>query len=110
MPRRQRYLFVCTNRRPDDNPKGSCAAKGSEQVHQAFKEQLFQRGLAKLEARACTSSCLDQCSAGVSVLVEPDHFFYGRVTVADVPAIVDALQSGTRVERLVMDPDDLAKG
>jgi len=32
------------------------------------------------------------------------------VTVADVPAIVDALQSGTRVERLVMDPDDLAKG
>ncbi len=110
MPQRQRYLFVCTNRRPDDNPKGSCAAKGSEEVHQALKVELFQRNLAKLEARACTSSCLDQCSAGVSVLVEPDHFFYGRVTVADVPAIVDALQSGARVERLVMAPDDLAKG
>ena len=37
MPQRRRYLFVCTNRRPDDNPKGSCAAKGSEEVQKALK-------------------------------------------------------------------------
>lgn len=110
MPQRQRYLFVCTNVRPPDNPKGSCSAKGSEAVHQALKEQLFQRGLAKLQARVCTSSCLDQCSAGVSVLVEPDHFFYGRVTAADVPEIVDALIKGERVERLLMTEEELKKG
>ena len=96
MGQRQRYLFVCTNRRPDDNPKGSCAAKGSEAVHQALKVELFQRGLAKVEARACTASCLDQCATGVSISVEPDHFFYGRVTVEDVPAIVDALPGSGR--------------
>jgi (2Fe-2S) ferredoxin len=101
MPLRQRYLFVCVNRRADDNPKGSCAAKGSEAVHQALKAELAGRGLAKSEARVCSASCLDQCTLGVSVLVEPDHFFYGRVTVEDVPAIVDALQKGERVERLV---------
>jgi (2Fe-2S) ferredoxin len=110
MGQRQRYLFVCTNRRSEDNPKGSCAAKGSEAVHQALKEQLFQRGLAKLQARVCTASCLDQCATGVSVLVEPDHFFYGRVTVEDVPAIVDALESGTRVERLVLGAAELERG
>src|SRR5207248_8867726 len=110
MAQRKRYLFVCTNRRADDNPKGSCAAKGSEAVHQALKVALFERGLAKVGARACTSSCLDQCATGVSVLVEPDHFFYGRVTLEDVPAIVDALQSHTRVERLVLAADDLEKG
>ena len=110
MPQRQRYLFVCTNRRPDENPKGSCAAKGSEAVHQALKVELFQRGLAKVEARVCTASCLDQCETGVSVLVEPDHFFYGRVTVQDVPEIVDALQKGNRVERLVLDRQDLERG
>jgi (2Fe-2S) ferredoxin len=107
MPQRRCYLFVCTNRRPDDNPKGSCAAKGSEAVHQALKVELFKRGLAKLEARVCTASCLDQCATGVSVLVEPDHFFYGRVTVEDVPAIVDALETGARVERLVLSSEDL---
>ena len=110
MAQRQRYLFVCTNRRADDNPKGSCAAKGSEAVHQALKEQIFQRGLAKLGARVCTASCLDQCATGVSVLVEPDHFFYGRVTVEDVPAIVEALEHGNRVERLVLSREDLEKG
>lgn len=79
-------------------------------MRQALKEQLAARGLAKLQARACTSSCLDQCSSGVCILVEPDHFFYGRVTLADVPAIVEGLASGQRVERLVLTADDLARG
>ncbi len=110
MGQRHRYVFVCTNRRSDDNPKGSCAAKGSEAVHQALKLQLFERGLAKLEARVCTASCLDQCATGVSVLVEPDHFFYGHVTVEDVPSIVEALEKGERVERLVLTGGELDRG
>ena len=109
MPKRQRYLFVCINRRPDDNPKGCCAAKDSEDVYKALKAEVAARGMAKLEARVCTSSCLDQCATGITILVEPDHFFYGRVTIADVAEIVDALATGKRVERLVLSPDDLEK-
>jgi (2Fe-2S) ferredoxin len=99
---RKRYLFVCINRRAEDNPKGCCATKQSEEVYRALKEEVAVRGLAKLEARVCTSSCLDQCDSGVTVLVEPDHLFYGRVTVADVPEIVDGLVSGQPVKRLVI--------
>ena len=99
---RKRYLFVCINRRADDNPKGCCAARDSEEVYKALKEELAARGLAKLEARVCTSSCLDQCETGVTVLVEPDHFFYGRVTVTDVPEIVDGLVKDQPVKRLVI--------
>jgi (2Fe-2S) ferredoxin len=110
MARRKRYLFVCINRRPDDNPKGCCAAKGSEEVYKALKAELAARDLNQSEARVCTSSCLDQCATGVTVLVEPDHFFYGRVTIADVPEIVNGLVSGQRVERLVLTAEDLIKG
>ena len=110
MPLRQRYLFVCTNRRSPGHEKGSCADKGSEEIRLALKEQLAACGLAKLQARACAATCLDQCSSGVCILVEPDHFFYGRVTLADVPEIVGALASGQRVERLVLTLDDLARG
>ncbi len=99
---RKRYLFVCINRRAEENPKGCCAAKDSEEVYRALKGEVAARGLAKLEARVCTSSCLDQCATGVTVLVEPDHFFYGRVTVADVPEIVDGLVKGQPVKRLVV--------
>jgi len=76
-------------------------------VYRALKEELAARGLAKLDARVCTSSCLDQCATGVTVLVEPDHFFYGRVRVADVPEIVDGLVIGEPVKRLVLTADHL---
>jgi len=110
VPLRERYLFVCTNRRADHHEKGSCAARDSEAVYGTLKELLKARGLAKLQGRVCASSCLDQCAAGVTILVEPDHFFYGRVTVEDVPEIVEALAREQRVERLVMTAADLAKG
>jgi len=110
MALRRRYLFVCTNRRADDDPKGCCAARGSEESRAALKEQLKTRGLARLGARACKSSCLDQCSSGVCILVEPDHFFYGHVTLDDVPEIVEALASDQRVARLVLSDEELARG
>lgn len=83
--------------------------RGAVEVHAALKEQLKRRGLAELEARACTSSCLDTCWVGPTIAVEPDHYFYGRVTLADVPEIVDALAAGTRVERLVLNQQDFVE-
>ena len=76
-------------------------------MYRALKAEVAGRGLAKLEARVCTSSCLDQCDTGVTILVEPDHFFYGRVTVADVPGIVDGLVNGQPVKRLVITADQI---
>jgi (2Fe-2S) ferredoxin len=109
MAKRKRMLFVCVNRRPDGTPKGSCAARGGVEVHAALKALLKERGLAQTEVRACTASCLDTCWAGPSIAVEPDDFFYGHVTVADVPEIVDALERGGRVERLVLSADDFVE-
>jgi (2Fe-2S) ferredoxin len=106
MAQRKRYLFVCVNRRPDGTPKGSCAARGAVELHEELKGLLKARGLAETEVRACTSSCLDVCWVGPAIAVEPDHFMYGRVTRADLPEIVDSLAEGTRVERLVLAPED----
>jgi len=106
MAERKRYLFVCVNRRPDGTPKGSCAARGAEALHTKLKDMLKERGLAGTEVRACSSSCLDTCWAGPTIAVEPDGFFYGRVTESDLGAIVDGFVSGQRVERLVLAPQD----
>jgi (2Fe-2S) ferredoxin len=106
MSQRKRYLFVCVNRRPDGTPKGSCAVRGAEELHAELKAMLKQQGLAELEARACTSSCLDACWAGPVIAVEPDHYFYGRVQKSDLPEIVASLAEDRRVERLVLTPQD----
>jgi (2Fe-2S) ferredoxin len=98
----QRHVFVCTNRRPDDNPKGCCASKGAEEVRAAFKEELDKRGL-KGRMRANAAGCLDTCSFGVSVVVYPEGTWYGGVKVEDVKEIVEQhLVNGQPVDRLKM--------
>jgi (2Fe-2S) ferredoxin len=101
MPHRDRYLFVCLNRRSDDHPKGSCAQRGSEALVNKLKEAVVTRR-AKEAVRICTSSCLDLCEIGASMVQEPDHVAYGHVTLADVDELADALVAGTVVERLVI--------
>src|SRR5918996_2071589 len=102
MPPFKHHVFVCTNRRPDDHPKGSCAQKGSEEIRERFKRALANRGLAK-EIRANVAGCLDQCEHGCSVVVYPEGVWYGHVTVDDVEEIVEEhLVNGRIVERLLM--------
>jgi (2Fe-2S) ferredoxin len=107
MARRKNYLFVCVNQRADGAPNGSCAARGGAEVHAALKERLKERGLSGAIARPCTSSCLDVCWVGPVILVEPGGTFYGRVRLEDVEEIVDALEQGKVVERLVVKEDEL---
>lgn len=98
----QRHIFVCTNRRPDDHPKGCCAAKGSEEVRELFKEELEKRGL-KGRVRANAAGCLDQCAFGITVVVYPEAVWYARVKPEDVREIVDEhIVGGRPVERLLM--------
>jgi (2Fe-2S) ferredoxin len=102
MPPYTRHIFVCTNLRSADNPKGCCALKGSEAVLDRFKEELHQRGL-KGRMRANASGCLDACAFGTSVVVYPEGVWYGGVQVTDVVEIIDSHLLGDRpVERLRM--------
>ena len=101
MPSRERYLFICTNRREPGHPKGSCAESGSEDLAQAIKSALKKTNVAD-RIRSCTTSCLDLCEIGASIVQEPDHVAYGRVTLADVDEIVEAVSNGKVVERLVV--------
>ena len=102
VPHRDRYLFVCTNRRPDGHPKGSCAERSSEALVPKLKEELARLGVAKDIVRACSSSCLDLCEYGASIVQEPNHVVYGAVTLADIPEIAEAAARGGVVERLVI--------
>lgn len=105
MPKRERYLWVCTNERAPGHPKGSCAEKGSVALLDALKKATLERGL-RTKVRVCSSGCLDLCWAGISIAVEPDNVFYGRVQTSDVDEIADALVRSETVPRLVLAPAD----
>ena len=110
MPHFERHIFVCVNRRDPDNQKGCCASKGAEQVRAAFKREVAVRGCKGL-VRANSSGCLDQCQHGVSVVIYPEQVWYGGVTEADVPEIVEKhVLGGHVVERLLMPEQPEARG
>ena len=100
MPHLDKHVFICTNRRDENNPKGSCAQKGSEAIREAFKKQLHERGL-KGKMRANAAGCLDQCEHGCAIVVYPEQVWYGGVKPEDVAEIIDEhLVGGRPVERL----------
>ncbi len=100
MPPFARHVFVCENRRPAGHPKGCCAEKGSLELRQALKAAIGEAGLAG-EVRANSAGCLDACEYGASIVVYPEAVWYGGVTLADVPEIVQShLVEGQPVERL----------
>jgi (2Fe-2S) ferredoxin len=101
-PHFERHVFVCVNRREPGDPKGCCAEKGADEVRDAFKHALHEKGL-KGRIRANAAGCLDQCARGVTVVVYPEQIWYGGVKAADVPEIVEQhLIGGVPVERLRM--------
>ncbi len=98
----ERHVFVCENRRPDGHPRGCCAGRGGAAVKEALKAELKNRGL-QARVRANSAGCLDACEQGVAMVVYPEGVWYGGVTPADVPEIVEShLVGGKPVERLLI--------
>ena len=104
MPSFHRHVFVCTNERDPDDPRGSCHMRGAVEVRDRLKLELKQHRVLKT-IRVNHAGCLDQCQSGVAIVVYPEQVWYRHVTVDDVPEIVERhLIGGQLVERLLM-PD-----
>jgi (2Fe-2S) ferredoxin len=105
MPKFDRHIFICTNQREKDHPRGSCNPTGEGELQRLFKIKLAQRGVPGDRVRANKSGCLDQCELGPTVVVYPDAVWYGHVTPADVDEIIDShILNNQPVERLII-PD-----
>jgi (2Fe-2S) ferredoxin len=105
MAKFKRHIFICTNRRPPENPRGSCDPSGLGVLQLEFKKELAAHGQ-KHEVRANKAGCLDQCEHGPTVVVYPDAIWYGGVSLKDVAEIVEShVVNGRPVERLRL-PDE----
>jgi len=99
------HLFACTNRRPDANPRGSCAARGAEALRDYMKAETRRLGLTGV--RINTAGCLDRCELGPVLVIYPEGVWYGYHSREDVDEIVAIhLVGGGRVERLRLPAGD----
>lgn len=101
------HVFICCNQRAPGHPRGCCNPDGSEALRNCFKAELKRRNLGP-QVRANLAGCLDQCELGPTLVIYPQQIWYGRVTLADVPRIIDETIVGGRVlDDLLLRPEQL---
>lgn len=86
----RKLVLVCTNQKEDG--KECCAMKGSVEIHKKLKEAMKA---VDLTVRVSKSGCLDRCSEGVTVTIQPDDIWLGGVTEEDIPKIIEMAKTGS---------------
>lgn len=100
------HLFVCCNRRPDGHRRGSCAAKGSEDLRDYMKARAKELGLKGV--RVNQAGCLDRCEFGPTLVIYPEGVWYSPQSRADVDQILEMhLVQGGRARALMLTEKDV---
>ena len=68
------HVFVCTNERSPESPRGCCAAKNSLEILTHLKRAAKAEGLK--DVRVNKAGCLDNCESGPSCVVYPEGTWY----------------------------------
>lgn len=101
MPKPKKHVFICAQNRPQGHPRGCCAARGGNELLQAFWQETQRRDL--FDTVSVTfAGCLGPCDIGPNIVVYPEGVMYSGVTKADVAAIFDEhVVGGVPVARLL---------
>ena len=65
-----------------------CIASGSLEVKAALENELVKQGLDR-EIRVIETGCNGFCAQGPIMIVQPDNIFYQKLTVKDIPYLVE---------------------
>lgn len=105
----RKHVFVCTNQRPPDDPRGSCWAKGAVGLRNYMKDRAKELGLKDVRINA--AGCLDRCECGTSVVIYPEGVWYTVSSKEDVDEVLRrAVLGDEHVDRLAMPPDGCGSG
>ena len=84
-----------------------CTASGSKALQETMEKELVAKGLQD-EVKIVQTGCFGLCELGPIMVIYPGDVFYSRVTVDDIPEIVEEhLLKGRIVERLVHEDEVL---
>lgn len=100
------HVFVCCNRRPDGHKRGSCGARGSDNLRDYMKARAKELGLAGV--RVNMAGCLDRCEFGPTMVIYPEGIWYKIETTSDIDDILEIhLCQRGRVTRLMLTERDV---
>jgi (2Fe-2S) ferredoxin len=96
------YIFKCEQSAPPGMPKPSCVTPESQDLLQHLMMTLMQKGIIGT-VQPIRSSCLNRCTAGPVMLVEPGHVMYAGLTKEKITEIIERhIIGGEVVEEYVI--------
>lgn len=96
--KKPKYLIlVCNSYRVAGDAQGACNKAGATAFVQYISEEAADRGL---DVTVTTTACLNLCSQGPVLVVQPNNYWYGGVSSEEViDEILDALEEDECCEK-----------
>lgn len=102
------YMFKCEQSSPPGMPKPSCVSQQnpeSQELFQYLNQKIMQEGIMGT-VLAVRTACLNRCTFGPVMLVEPGHIMYTALTKEKIDRIVkEHILGGNVVEEYVIESE-----
>jgi len=96
------YIFKCEQSAPPGMPKPSCVTPDSQDLFQYTAQKLMKEGI-MMTSPIVRTSCMNRCSAGPIMLVEPGHTMYVGLNKEKIDRIItEHIIGGNVVEEYVI--------
>ena len=99
MQKPETHIFVCASTRLNGKVQGACQNKESHNLVMMFTEEIMNRDL-ESQVMVTATGCVGLCEKGPIVMIYPQQVWYGEVSEDDIDEILDAVESGSVVDRL----------
>jgi len=93
------HILICNSYRVAGDAKGFCNKNGAVEFIQYVTEACADRGI---DAAVSSTACLNVCSQGPVMVIQPNNFWYGAITTEKIDEILDALEEGNAVEEYLI--------
>jgi (2Fe-2S) ferredoxin len=93
------HILVCNSYRVAGDAQGYCHKNGSSQLVQYISDECLDRGI---DVAVSTTACLNVCSQGPVMVVQPLNLWYGGINQGRIDEILDALEEGEAVEEYLI--------
>lgn len=99
------YIFKCEQSAPPGMPKPSCVTEDTKGLFQYAAMKLMKEGI-MMTSPIIKTACMNRCSAGPVMLVEPGHTMYVGLNEEKIDRIIaEHIIGGNVVEEYVIDPE-----
>jgi len=102
------YMFKCEQSAPPGMPKPSCVSQSnpeSQELFQYLSQRIMQEGIMGT-VQPIRTGCMNRCSSGPVMLVEPGHTMYTALTKEKIDRIItEHIIGGKVVEEYVIDSE-----